>query len=182
MREDAGKSRFCKPWKVYENTGGRYEKKNAHIGCPYYNAPRCINLTTRSLMHNASRRGEDMAQMLSLYADQSWTCGASSFVVYACFCIFLLSDRPVRLSDSDDKSMYCTFLWRSSQFWCPCKCLDRIVNEGVCKVGATAPISGNQGYNHNWWKVELTSRLFGIDGMIPGFGLLSSQVGTFPAP
>jgi len=27
MREDAGKSRFCKPWKVYENTGGRYGKK-----------------------------------------------------------------------------------------------------------------------------------------------------------
>jgi len=26
MREDAGKSRFCKPWKVYENTGGDGKK------------------------------------------------------------------------------------------------------------------------------------------------------------
>jgi len=104
MREDAGKSRFCKPWKVYENTGGDMEK-NAHskcsihlVGCPYYNAPRSINLTTRSLMHNSSRR-EDMAQMLSLYAVcrpivNLWC------IKLCCLCLFVhLSCSVTTLSD-----------------------------------------------------------------------------------
>jgi len=66
-----GRVGFANHGRFMRTLGGDMKKKNAHIGCPYYNAPRCINLTTRSLMHNASRRGEDMAQMLSLYADQS---------------------------------------------------------------------------------------------------------------
>ena len=68
------------------------------VGCPYYNAPRSINLTTRSLMHNSSRR-EDMAQMLSLYAVcrpivNLWC------IKLCCLCLFVhLSCSVTTLSD-----------------------------------------------------------------------------------